>query len=177
MRSRLFTTLALAALLAAGVLFAGCGDHDHTDVTEGVPLELGDLTYNVAITRFLNPDDVEDTEYLVGQKPAPEGKSYLATFIKIENDGDAVHAAGDFKVEDTTGAEYLPIVSRSPYALGVGAQVEPGGELPVTDTTAATGPIEGSMILFLVDQDVSDNRPLTMTVTTPAGKGEVQLDI
>ena len=49
------------------------------EVVEGEPLELGELDYNVQITRFLNPDDAEDAEYLVGQPPRRPGTSTSAS--------------------------------------------------------------------------------------------------
>ncbi|MGZ5315842.1 MAG: hypothetical protein ACXW0S_08395, partial [Solirubrobacterales bacterium] len=61
-RSKLTVAGALAAVLALGV--AACGSDEETKdidgeeatiVVEGEPLELGDLMFNVAITRFLNP--------------------------------------------------------------------------------------------------------------------------
>ena len=58
--------LALACVLSAlGV--AACGnDEDDVTVKEGEAVKLGDLLYNVQITRFLNPNDSEDASYLEG---------------------------------------------------------------------------------------------------------------
>ena len=53
---------------------AGCGEEEELHVIEGEPLELGELRYNVQITRFLNPDDPEDQGYLVGQEPPEPGR-------------------------------------------------------------------------------------------------------
>ena len=55
----------LAAILVAGALGACGSEEEETQVAEGEPLELGGLSYNVQLTRFLNPDDAEDAEYLV----------------------------------------------------------------------------------------------------------------
>ena len=78
-RARLIVLLALA--LAAAAIVAGCGEEEETHVIEGEPLELGEVLYNVQITRFLNPDDTEDQAYLVGQeRPAP-GEAFLGVFL------------------------------------------------------------------------------------------------
>ncbi len=49
---------------------SACGEEEESEVVEGEPIEVAGLEYNVQITRFLNPDDTEDAEYLVGQPPA-----------------------------------------------------------------------------------------------------------
>jgi hypothetical protein len=179
MRRRLAPILFSLALLAVAVPLAACGAEEHSEVVEGQPLELGELRYNVAITRFLNPDDVEDSEYLVGQPPEPPGQSYLGVFMLVSNESDeeAYPSATEFVVTDTTGARYEPIESESPYALDVGATVEADGELPIPDSTAAEGVIEGAMLLFLVDDEVSENRPLELEIGSAAGSGHVELDI
>lgn len=179
MRRRALPIVALAAVLGLGVMLGACGVEEHTEVVEGQPLELGELRYNVAITRFLNPDDVEDSEYLVGEPPAPPGKSYLGVFLTITNESDdeAYPSADEYVVNDTTGAEYHPVESESPYALEIGATVPADGKLPIPDSTAAVGAIEGAMLLFLVDDRVSESRPLKLEIDSAAGAGEVELDI
>src|SRR5919106_3447158 len=79
------TALCAAALLGAG---AGCGEEEKSEVVEGEPIELGNLRIKVQLTRFLNPDDTEDTEYLTGLAPPTLGQDYLAVFMDIENEGD-----------------------------------------------------------------------------------------
>ena len=181
MRAKVALALGLVAVLAALPL-AGCGEEEGQDAfeaVEGEPLELGDLIYNVAITRFLNPALTSDAEYLVGQAPEPPGKSYLGVFVLIKNDNEdaGVLSASGYTVSDTSGREYEPLPSDSPYALLVGAEVDADGTLPAPDTTAAEGPVQGAMLLFLVDDDVSENRPLELEIESDAGPGTVQLDI
>src|SRR5262249_22805377 len=110
MRRRAALYLAFAAaLLLLGVAVAGCGEEASSEAVEGEPLELGGLKYNVQITRFLNPDDTEDQEYLVGQPPLKPGNAYLGVFMVIENDTDDERtSASDFTVVDTLDTEYKP---------------------------------------------------------------------
>ena len=179
MRPRIapIAALALALVMLAGALSA-CGEEETTEVAEGEPLEMGGLAYNIQITRFLNPDDNEDAEYLVGQPPPPPGKEYLGVFLVIENDGDEpLPSASGYTVIDTIDAEYEFVESESPYALDVGAEVPAEGQLPLPDTTAATGPNQGSLLIFEVDDGVSDNRPLELEIETSDGTGKVILDI
>ena len=70
--------IVLALCLLLGLTLRGgltaCGAEQEAEGSEGEPLEVADLSYNIGLTRFLNPDDTEDAEYLVGQpgsSPAP----------------------------------------------------------------------------------------------------------
>lgn len=179
MRRRIVATaaLALAGLVAAATL-AACGAEEESEAVEGEPIEVAGLSYNVQITRFLNPDDTEDAEYLEGQPPAPPGISYLGVFMVIENETEDVRpSATNYVVVDTLESEFEVAESESPYALEVGADVPAEGQLPIPNSTAATGPNEGSLLIFPVGDDVGDNRPLRLEIETFDGIGEVILDI
>jgi hypothetical protein len=174
----LAAALSLAAILVLG---AGCGEEHETEVVEGEPLELGEVEYNVQITRFLNPDDREDREYLEGQEvPPPVGQSFLAVFIEVENSGDETARlpnAEELKVTDTTGAEYHPLVDTNIFALQLGSELGAGEELPEDDTAAAAGPTQGSIILFLVPSGIGGNRPLELELSSGGEEGKIELDI
>ncbi len=198
----------LALALCAAFVAAGCGEEEELHVVEGEPLELGELAYNVQITRFLNPDDPEDEGYLAGQERPEPGQAYLAVFLTVENEGDEdADLPYAFKVRDTQAAEgasqglgvYDPIPSASVYALQLPGQDESasggidavGDRRPAADhgprrrrdpdsrtRLAAEGVIGGAMLLFLVDQNVAENRPLELEVPGDAGEhGFVELDI
>jgi hypothetical protein len=167
----------LAALALAGAISA-CGEEEETEVVEGEPVEVGELEYNVGLTRFLNPNDNEDAEYLIGLPAAEPGTSYLGVFLTIENESSEPQPSADrYTIHDTLNTKFETVESQSPYALEVGAAVPGDGELPLPDTTAATGPNHGSLLIFHVDDTVSENRPLTLGVEASADSGEVVLDI
>jgi hypothetical protein len=176
-RTALIAALALVLVAFTGVLSA-CGEEEESEVVEGEPIEVAGLEYNVQITRFLNPDDTEDAEYLVDQPPAPPGTEYLGVFMVVENETEEPRpSATDYTVVDTLHTEYEFVESESPYALEVGAEVPAEGQLPIPNTTAATGPNQGSLLIFNVDDNVGDNRPLKLEIQTFDGVGEVILDI
>lgn len=180
MRLRAVTAVlcVLTAIFLAGALSACGADEAEGEVAEGEPIELGGLGYNVQITRFLNPHDIEDSEYLVGQPPPPPGKEYLGVFLVINNESeDPRPSASNYVVTDTIGTEYEHLESESPYALDIGAEVPREGQLPLPDSTAGTGPNQGALIIFEVDDSVSDNRPLSLEIQTFSGSGDVELDI
>jgi hypothetical protein len=180
MRAKVALTLGLVAMLAALPL-AGCGEEEGEDAlesVEGEPLHLDGLIYNVAITRFMNPNETSDVEYLVGQDAEPPGESYLGVFLLITNESDdTITSVDEYVVTDASGREYDPLPSESPYALEIGARLEPDGMIPEPDTSASESPIQGAMLLFLVDDDVSEERPLELELSGGDETGIVELDI
>lgn len=179
MRRLLRPGLAATVLVAVALPLAACGEEEELDVIEGEPVELGDLLYNVQITRFLNPNDPEDEAYLRGEPPAAADEEYLAVFMTIDNEGDeSAELAHEMTIRDTRDNTYEPLESESVYALELGSTVPAGGEVPEPDTPAASGPINGSMILFRVDRTVTENRPIELEIPGEAGEeGRVELDI
>ena len=181
--NRFGRTGALAAALAVAALalgLAACGEEHESEVVEGEPLELGDLHLNVQLTRFLNPTDREDAEYLEGLPQTPPDEAYLGVFIEAENEGDedvTLPTAEQMKVIDTTGQEYDPVESDSVFGFDFGETLPPGEAIPLPDTAAASGPIKGQVALFLVDQGVSENRPLELELSADGADGVIELDI
>ena len=178
MRLTRILTAALA-VLALGVLSA-CGEEEELEVIEGEPLELGEMSYNVQITRFLNVNDTEDAGYLEGQDDAPVGEQYLASFIRIENHGEETETIPtDIHVEDTRGNVYEPLdTTANPFGLDLGSELAAEGTLPRPDSVAASGAIKGAMLLFLVEESASENRPLELIIPGPDGEhGSVELDL
>ncbi len=177
--TKLATVLALAGALSLGVL-AGCGEEQTSHVVEGEPIELGDLHFNVAITRFLNPNDVEDAEYLEGL-PAPRaGYDYLAVFMTVENEGDdavTLPTAEQIEIIDTTEQTYEPVETESLFALQLGSTLEGGAEAPADDTAARSGPVQGSFILFEIPVAAESNRPLELELLADGEKGTIELDL
>jgi hypothetical protein len=174
--------LVLAAALVVGTLpLAGCESDPESELSaeEGQAMKLGDLLYNVQISRFLNPGDAEDAAYLAGQPPPPDDKLYLGVFMLIENESDTEQdVPSDFKVVDTEGTEFDPVPSTSLFALELGGTVAANNQLPRLETPAANGPIQGAMVLFLIDEAATEDLPLTLDIPSATGTaGEVELDI
>ena len=183
MRTRVATIVGLLAVLAIAVPVAGCGEEEEGDevpeAVEGEPLHLGDLIYNVSITRFLNPNIVEDEAYLAGAPEEPLGKSYLGVFLQIKNETDEeVASATNYQITDASHRVYEPFDLETEFTLDVGATVPADGIIPFADTVAAAGPTQGALLLFLVDDDVSEERPLELEIEdVGSGEGKIELDI
>jgi hypothetical protein len=179
--TRLGALLAAAAVIVSGTLVSGCdtAPENANQVTEGQGMKLGDLLYNVQITRELNPGDTEDKAYLVGQKPLGPDEYYLGVFMRVENEGSSpAQLPSDFTIVDTVGDTFKPLPSNSLFALKLGGTLQGGDELPAGESTAANGPIQGSLVLFRIDASAIQDRPLTLHIAPPTGStGEVELDI
>src|SRR4029077_16787918 len=145
----LLVALALTALALAA---SGCGySSDSKNVVEGEPVKLGDVQYNVVFSRFLNPNDTEDSAYLVGQPaPAPE-TTYFGVFFEVQNESDEAQQLPDsFRIEDAEHQPYESLETESLYAFPLGGEVEAEEQIPVLDSTPQQGPIEGALVLFLL---------------------------
>lgn len=171
----------LAALLLVGAVLAlsACGwSSDSKDVVEGEPVELGELSYNVVFSRFLNPDDNEDSAYLVGQPPSAPGHTYFGVFLEVQNESEEPQTLADsFTISDAGHETFEALDSESLYALPFGGEVESQEQIPVLDSTPQQGPIEGSLVLFELPASASESRPLTLSIPGPEGPATVTLDL
>lgn len=173
----LLAALALAALVT-GV--SACGySSTSKEVKEGEPVELGELQFNVTFSRYLNPSDNEDSAYLTGQPAPPEGSTYFGVFFEVQNESDQPQTLpSTLTITGADKTSYGVIPSESPYALEFGGEVEAQEQVPVLDSTPQQGPIEGSVAIFLLPSEASDNRPLTLHIPAAGGEdGEVTLDL
>jgi hypothetical protein len=184
-RARL-ALLSFAAL--AALALAGCGNKTETAVvaeTEGIYVGVDGLTYQVQISRILNPADAEDRAYLKG---LPEGEEpakdevWFGVFMRVENETDRELTAADgFKITDTQGAEYEPI-ELDPAVNVFGYRplpVPPGHVLPVLDSAPSDNTIQGSLLLFKVKVASLANRPMELEIESARGgdNATVVLDV
>ena len=178
----------LLAALACALLAAGCGNKQDTVTfgeTEGIYLDIDELKYQVQISRYMNPSDVEDRSYFVGlptgtAEPAGD-ETWFGVFIRVQNQTDrAIAPANDFTIVDTQEQVYRPIpldANVNPYAY----QPDPIGPrslIPQADSVAAEGTVQGSLLLFKVKNTALQNRPLEFRFRRGSGQvAVVDLDI
>jgi hypothetical protein len=172
----LFATL---MLLVTAFAFSACGyESDSKDVVEGEPVKLGELQYNVVFSRFLNPNDNEDSAYLVGQPELPPGSAYFGVFLEVQNESEEPQTlASSFTITDADHETFDALPSDSLYALPFGGEVESQEQIPILDSTPQQGPIEGSVVIFELPASASENRPLTLSIPGPEGPATVTLDL
>src|SRR3954453_20003848 len=106
-------------LCAAALAVAGCGGSEGTQVdkaeTEGVTVDLGGLKYQVQISRFLNPNDVEDAYYLRGLPETTDldpGKDavWFAIFMRVKNEsGETRTPPPQFMFSEPRGKKFQPV--------------------------------------------------------------------
>jgi hypothetical protein len=186
---RLPRLIVLTAALACALLAAGCGNRVETRTvgdTEGLYLDVDDLKYQIQISRYLNPADVEDRSYLTGlpvntEQPAGD-ETWFAVFMRVSNsNGKAIAPANDFEIIDTQENVYRPIpldpnVNNFAYAAN---PIPPHGMIPQPDSIASEGVIkQGALLLFKLKTDSLQNRPLELRFRRGSGtQGTVDLDV
>jgi hypothetical protein len=172
---------ALALATAAAVAAGGCSSTQHKlSVAEGIPVSLGNLEYNVQVSRFLNPSDPEDQSYLQGAPALPRTDYYLGVFLTVDNKGQSKSSLPTrYEVTDTQHNAYTAVALDNGFALPLGGDVPARRRIPNAGSIAANAPIGGLMLLFLVPQSSTENRPLTLKIPAAghAAPARIQLDI
>jgi len=181
--------LSLIAILLVGALLAtGCNKQNVVTFadTEGVSVEVAGLTYQVQISRYLNPNDTEDAPYLRG---LPAGTTldpgadsvWFAVFMRVKNySGGTLTPTTQFTITDTLDNHWEP-VAQDPKVNPFIYQPTPiphAGQIPQPDSPAYYGPTQGALILFHLNADDLQNRPLDLHIAAPGAKtATVELDL
>ena len=180
--------LTVLCALACALAWAGCGGHEGVRTlaeTEGIYLDLGDnLKYQVQISRYMNPSDVEDRAYFVG---LPEGiaqpggdETWFGVFLRVQNPTDeTLTPANEFEIVDTQENVYrpLPLSEDNVYAYRPNP-IDPKSTIPEPDSAASESTIQGALLLFKVKTDSLQNRPLEFRFRKGSGtQGIVDLDV
>jgi len=188
MAPRLKSILAGCAMaLALGAVVAGCGSHEepgvHEPAREGLAIDVAGIEYNVFLTRELNLSITPDKAYYEGP-PAKAGNALFGVFLQACNPEDAdrtLSPTSDFVAEDNQGNEFTPVELPEDNDFAYDARpLQPGDCLPEAGSVAAQGPTAGVMLLFELPLEATENRPLELTISGPAGSGEaktVELDL
>jgi hypothetical protein len=148
---------------------------------EGQGIKVGGVTYNVYITRQLNPHDAEDSTYTQGENADVPGFYLYGVFLTACNDNDngpRLTPTTDFSIQDTQGDRFLPltlpktnIFAYRPKPLAKKSCVPSAGSI------AATSPTAGALLIFKVPVIAVENRPLKLEIRSGAESHKVELDI
>jgi hypothetical protein len=178
--------LACAAVLAVGV--GACGQVAQPDSGEnnGVYVDSGPITYQLQVSRELNPFAVEDRQYLSGLPAGAGGLSanqlWYGVFLWAKNQAHTPEpTAGSFTIVDSNGDTFHPL-QLNPELNGYAwsSQVlAPSAVEPAPNTTASFGPSQGGLLLFKLPTSVYSNRPLILRILAPgvSKPGEISLDL
>ena len=169
-------------MIALALVGAGCEKHDyvHEGETEGIYVDVGNLVYQVQMSRFLNPADREDREYLQGMPQLSSEEIWFGVWMRVKNySDDTLPVTDEIFIMDTEEDRFDPTeLSRTNVFAYRPIQLGAGQVYPLPDTAAATGPIQGSLILFRLTNDSLQNRPLTLHIEQgDAEPAEISLDL
>jgi hypothetical protein len=194
-----------AAAAALGLAVAGCATssyntsnqhpngqlagHEVADnENDGAYVSAGAITYQLEISRLLNPYGVEDKQYLVGLPKGttalglPPSQLWYGVFLWAKNQRHAAATTTDnFEIVDTDGTVYRPVPLNpavNPFAWS-SQTLQPGETQPGQDSAAAQFYSGGKLVLFKLNDSIYSNRPLTLYILSPSDKriGEISLDL
>jgi hypothetical protein len=167
-----------------------CGQESHPTVADanndGTYVDAGPVTYQLEVSRVLNPYSTEDSQYLKGlpsgtRSPGPDQQWY-GVFLWAKNQTHHNQTTADnFVMVDTQGNRYYPVQlssSQNPYAWA-SETLAPLGIQPGPDTTASQGPTQGQLLLFKISNSAYANRPLTLWILGSANQklATISLDL
>jgi hypothetical protein len=176
--------LRLPLLLAVGVLaigVSGCGvDHREATPHDVSATELADgaepyfwtggVTYQVQVSRQLNPFDTYDVQYLAGVKGAQNirpDQLWFGVFLWAKNQSEhPVVTAYKFRIIDSAGDVYYPTplnTNVNPFAW-VPQTLTKNQIYPTPDSIIGSSSPGGGLVLFKLNQSVYSNRPLTLVM-------------
>jgi hypothetical protein len=173
MALRRLTLAACVLVVAAPLGLAACGEDEpgvDEPAREGLALELDGVTYNVFITRQLNPRVAPDGAY-VAEEPPP-GETLYGVFIQACNHSDEPHETVDsFVVKDNQENEFEPEELPPDNAFAYSPRtLEPDECIPEAGSVAQLGPTAGSMLLFQFSLATTENRPLELEMEAESGE-------
>lgn len=177
----------IVCALGVAIGLAACGQENQPTslLNNGVYINAGQITYQLQVSRELNPFTVEDRQYLAG---LPAGTSepnanelWYGVFLWAKNQTSHPQQTSDnFTIVDSNGDRFHP-VKLDPAVNGYAwtqQTLSPSGVEPGPDTTASFGPTQGGLLLFKLPTSVYSNRPLTLEIFGPSGgKGNISLDL
>ncbi len=186
--------LLLAGVVAVGV--SGCAistrparPHNVTAVELANGAEpyfwSGPVTYQVQVSRQLNPFNYSDVQYLAGVKNAQQlgpNQFWFGVFLWAKNQTSRyVRSADKFRLFASDGQIFYPVklnANVNPFAW-TSQVLGPNGTEPADGSIPASMSTMGDLVLFDLPESVYSNRPLMLQVYTPGGSkpSDVSLDL
>jgi hypothetical protein len=181
---------AAIATALLGLVLVGCGGETGqvtTAETEGLYLDINGLKYQIEMSRYMNPADVEDAEYLIGlpesTPPPSEDETLFGVWVRVENtsEDETRPAASRWEIHDTQENIYRPLPvdpDLNEFAYEA-VDVPPKTVLPLPTSAAGQGPIQGLMLLFKIRNESFQNRPLELKFSNGGAgqEGTYDLDV
>jgi hypothetical protein len=189
-------------VVAIASVVSACGVHHNSFAdanNDGTYVKAGPVTYQLEVSRLLNPYTPEDSGYLQGlskeEAALAPNEQWYGVFLWAKNQTQVPQlTTNNFQVVDTEAPStstcnvpaqphvYKPVPLSNPYAWA-SERLVPGEIEPKLNTTASFGPIGGGLVLFKVPSvgpnSVYANRPLTLEICGDTGKiwAAISLDL
>jgi hypothetical protein len=176
----------LALAVIAVLALAGCGSGNASYVqeaeTEGQYVDVGGLTYQVQISRYLNAGNIDDREYLIGApSDLQTGKQiWFGIWMRVKNYSDeTLTPTTDFTITDTLNHQFTPVTLPPTNVFAYRpAPLGHSSVYPTPNSAASSGVIQGSLVLFKLDESSIANRPLILHIASgTAEPATVSLDL
>ncbi len=175
------------AICAAAISACGAGEHaTYADNLGPGYVQVGQLYYQVQVSRELNPWSDEDRFYLQGfthsQLTLPVADEWFGVSLQVYNWTSAAHTpTSKFFITDTLGDRYTPLANPTPNAYTyVPASIPAGGQLPAIDSDAYSGWSQGEFLIFQIPYTSLVNRPFILHIVNPADTAQqsrIELDV
>jgi hypothetical protein len=186
--SRRLLLIALALLCASFGLTA-CGNKEETVTrgeSEAVYVTLGDVQYQVQLSRQLDPYSPGDRDLLKGvaadQRALRPNEIWFGVWVAAVNGTEDPQKLADaFRIRDTTGKEFepIPLQADSPFAYRP-VDIAADAVYPLPGSASGQSPTTGGFLLFRMPRQTLDFRPLELELASSAlpGKGStIRLDV
>jgi hypothetical protein len=190
----------IACLLAVALAVTACGTATHkaplpgtlaghevgSEENDGEYIQAGPITYQLQVSRELNPYSEQDKPYIQG---LPRGfatpnanELWYGVFLWAKNQHHHPYwTSNNFKVVDTQGNTYRPIdldSAENPFAWKR-QLLDKGETYPLPNSVASNNESQGALLLFKLNQSAYSNRPLTLYILNPHNQklGSISLDL
>ena len=184
MSLRPLRALLLLVFAAFALALTGCGNKVEVRTvaeTEGIYVDIGELKYQVQLSRIINPNDEEDAHYLeglpAGTVPPKPDEAWFGVWMRVQNTTSSkrLAAAEEFEIVDTQEHTFTPIeLEENPFAYEA-RELPPNRVVPSPNSPAGEGVIQGSLILFKLTTEALANRPLEFKIQSPESPDDVGL--
>ena len=179
----------LIALACAALFLAGCGNKVETVThgeSEAVYVTLGDLQYQVQLSRQLDPFSPGDRDLLAGVPAADRSLGnddiwFGVWVIALNGTEDPQTLADKFRIVDTTGKEFEPVQQKPEAVFAYRSEpIAAGAIYPLPGSASGQAPTTGAFLLFKMPRQTLDFRPLELefgSTTLPGKTSTVRLDV
>jgi hypothetical protein len=190
----------LACALAVVFAVTACGSSKHApskpgaltghevgnEVNDGSYIQAGPITYQLEVSRELNPYSIQDAPYVkglpAGFPPPTANQLWYGVFLWAKNQHHKAYRTSDnFEIVDSQGTVYRPIklnTALNPWAW-TSQLLQKNDTEPGENSVQSEGESQGGLLLFKVDNSVYQNRPLMLYVLNHNGQklGSIFLDL